>query len=592
VESNKHGTIWIKDGQLFVKDPEEGGNSPTVTPCAGVELLINNERVESKTALTEQDTVRLTPNVNVESVGGYNLYISDGGLSATLALEPGIIHRDILQDAEPTENLTLVTVKETKAYSPLSHETLMQEIDKKGITFGIKDEIITALLETPQEGNFIIAEGIPPGETIDDVVEIIAKKKSTDEVDDRNRKIDFREMDEILSVDEGALLAIRRPGVQGENGTKVTGMTVPAAKQLILSLLPGKGTEISEDGLRIVATVSGSPVFKKSGNKYIVDVQPILYQRGDVDLASGNIHFKGDVVIQGSVTEGMAVMASGTVTIHGMVHQATINATKGMNIKQNITGSSLLSGGDTAIFNSFFSLLDPIQKDLAEIITVLPSLANHPKLQGVKTGHLVQVLIDKKYARLPNLVNELIKFSAGKSFRLPPEISDLTEHIDMYIRGLNILKIESPTQLEAIIDEINVTHNIIESIAKNKASVSFPYAVNSKIESSGDVTVAGNGCINTSIHAAGNVNIQGVFRGGEIFARGDVTINEAGSELGAKTLIRTGERRKVVINKANEGVRIQIGDRQVTFPSTQFNIRAEMAKDGNIRVGANKQIAK
>ena len=586
--SDINGKAWIKDSKLFVQDPGEGGGSAEVTPCEGIQLIINGALVEETTTVSKADKIEIKIEPVVSQPGNYKIFMPAGGLSAALSLETGRVRNYSLQDSEPTDKLIMKATFEESIVCPFTLQEFNEELRNRNITFGLKQEIINSLIEKPQEGDYVFAEGYPPGETTDDVVKLITERKSESQADLRNEKIDFREMVEILSVEEGEELATRLPGKQGEDGMKVTGESIPAAKPTVFELVAGSGAEALNEGLLIKATNSGSPVIKRTGNKYHITVQPVLTHKGDVDLASGNIKFKGDVKVLGAVREGMSVMATGRVEINGMVFESKINAMKGVNIKQNITGSSLLAGGNNALVANYFSIIDPIHDDLAEITQLLPGLTQNPKLQNVKLGQLVQVLIDKKYPRLPNLINELFKLADSNTFGLTPEMSDLVKYIAMNIRGLNILKLESVDQLNRIVNGIELSHTTLDKDASKSADVVFPYAVNSNIEASGNVKVTGRGCINTTIRASGSVTVSGVFRGGDIFAGGDVTISEAGSELGARTLIRTGERQKVLLRKVFEGVRIQIGDRQATISNAQSNVRAELSKDGNnILVGAN-----
>ena len=586
--SNNIGKAWIQDAKLFVKDSGEEGNSPGVTPCEGIELIINGERVLEKTIVSEKDVIEIKTDPVVVSLGSYKITVPADGLSAALSVETGYARQYSLQDCEATDNLRMSATYKEYQICPFTAEELSEELNKRTITYGIDQTIINSLIDIPQSGDFIIAEGYLPGDTIDDTVELITDKKDDNDIDHRNKKIDFREMVEILSVEEGEILARKQPGKEGREGMKINGKPIPAAKQVIIELAAGNGAAMLDDGLTVKAVGSGSPNVKKSGNKYHISIQPVLTHKGDIDLASGNIRFKGDVKVVGAVREGMSVTASGKVEINGMVFESKISAMQGINVKQNITSSNLLSGGNTALVSSFFNMIDPLRDDLTEITKLLPGLSKHPKLQNVKTGQLVQFLIDKKYPRIPNLISEMFKLAENNTFGLPPDMNELLKNIDMSIRGLNILKLESSMKLNKIIEAIDLAHSTMEKESHRKADIAFPYAVNSSIESSGDVKVTGRGCINTTIRAAGSVSIAGVFRGGDIFAGGDVTINEAGSELGAKTLIRTGDRKKVTMKKVYEGVRIQIGDRQATISTAQSNVRAEMAKDGNsILIGGN-----
>jgi len=205
-------------------------------------------------------------------------------------------------------------------------------------------------------------------------------------------------------------------------------------------------------------------------------------------------------------------------------------------------------------------------------------------LKDVKTGQLVQLIIDKKYARVPGLIAEMTKLSEQNSFILPREMANLLEKVEKGLSGLNLLKLDSIEQFNNILSEMKNVQNTMDGMAQDMANITFGYSVNSKIEASGDIKVGGRGCINTTIRAGRNVNIKGVFRGGEIIANGDIILNEAGSGMGARTLIKTGDERKIFIKKAYEGVRIQVGKRQSNITATQNNIKAELDEAGALMI--------
>ena len=142
------------------------------------------------------------------------------------------------------------------------------------------------------------------------------------------------------------------------------------------------------------------------------------------------------------------------------------------------------------------------------------------------------------------------------------------------------MKISSRGEFNRIIDDIKDVRNNIENMAQDKANITFAYSVNSRIEATGDVKVEGGGCINTNIKAGGDVSIKGVFRGGEIHAGGNIIINVAGSEMGARTLLKTDSKKKIMIRKAHEGVHVQIGGRSASIKELQNNIKAELDDEG------------
>ncbi|MCK5568476.1 MAG: DUF342 domain-containing protein, partial [Spirochaetes bacterium] len=99
-------------------------------------------------------------------------------------------------------------------------------------------------------------------------------------------------------------------------------------------LVPGKNTELSPDGMNIIATINGQVVF--SNEK--VSVEPIYEIKGDVDMHTGNILFLGTVIVKGNVEDGFSIKAAGDIEIKGSVGKCLLDAEGDVNIKQGVMG--------------------------------------------------------------------------------------------------------------------------------------------------------------------------------------------------------------------------------------------------------------
>ncbi|MBC7105269.1 MAG: hypothetical protein H5T97_04965, partial [Firmicutes bacterium] len=86
--------------------------------------------------------------------------------------------------------------------------------------------------------------------------------------------------------------------------------------------------------------------------------------------------------------------------------------------------------------------------------------------------------------------------------------------------------------------------------------------------------------------AGGDVDINGVFRGGEIVAGGRVTVREAGSELGARTAIRVPDGQTIKVGKAYENVLLQVGGRSTLLSRLCLALEATLDQQGRLSVNA------
>jgi uncharacterized protein (DUF342 family) len=137
----------------------------------------------------------------------------------------------------------------------------------------------------------------------------------------------------------GQLLAVKKPPAPGKPGLTVTGKELSPQMGEDISIIPGKNTYASEDGLRIYSAAFGKIRWK--GNR--INVEEELEITGDVDE---DIDFEGRVKIGGSVGEKFKVNATGDVTITGSVTEAEIKAGGSVEIGQEVRKATIIAGED------------------------------------------------------------------------------------------------------------------------------------------------------------------------------------------------------------------------------------------------------
>ena len=72
-------------------------------------------------------------------------------------------------------------------------------------------------------------------------------------------------------------------------------------------------------------------------------IQSVYEVSGNVDLATGNIDFRGDVIIHGNVTTGSKIKATGNITIDGTAEGCTIEAGKDIILRGGMIGGEKAS---------------------------------------------------------------------------------------------------------------------------------------------------------------------------------------------------------------------------------------------------------
>lgn len=248
----------------------------------------------------------------------------------------------------------------------VTKEDIVKALKEKGVVFGIDEAAIDELF---QFGSFnvdvSVARGKEPsdGETakIEHQFDTSEETKVELEVDEHGN-VDHRSVLMIESVEEGAVVAIKIPAIKGEPGMTVTGETIPAVEGRDIDLPAGENVEVSEDGKSLVATIAGQPVLRDGR----VHVSAVYEIKGDVSYATGNIDFRGTVVIHGGVQSDFVVRATDDIEIWGNIEKAQIEADGDVRCRGGLYGQNegKLTAGGSVLVRSVESGIVEAGKDI------------------------------------------------------------------------------------------------------------------------------------------------------------------------------------------------------------------------------------
>ena len=226
----------------------------------------------------------------------------------------------------------------------VSWEMLTQALVSQSICYGIDQALLNQL---PEEADryfrlFLVAKGQPAlngqdGSLVDRFPREIHRSFQVDEYD----QMDYTSLNLIQNVDKGDEICRMIPPTQGVPGRTVLDKEIPAKDGKKVSLPKGKNTEISEDGLQLLASQTGHVEFV--GKAF--QVKPLMVISGNVDYSTGNINFLGDIHIQGDVCSGFSVRAMGNIQVDGVVEaDCVVEAGTDLLVAKGIQG-----GEDTLI---------------------------------------------------------------------------------------------------------------------------------------------------------------------------------------------------------------------------------------------------
>jgi uncharacterized protein len=249
----------------------------------------------------------------------------------SLLLEPEIITGGIKLDIAKDFMVAFLTKTESFDQNIIV-EQIKEALFDKGVVSGIVvDEMIQGFISSSgfKTKAFKVAQGVLPIEGRNARVEFFFNTdylKAGGMADDG--VIDFKDRGEIPLVKEGTVLAEKIPMVQSQNGYNIYGDTVETVPGKDFAIKYGTGVKISEDGVKLLAIVTGFPKYSLAGRIFVHEEYTT---QGDVDYETGHINFKGNVDVKGRVKSGFKVKGNdikaieldgGIVTAEGNVRIA------------------------------------------------------------------------------------------------------------------------------------------------------------------------------------------------------------------------------------------------------------------------------
>jgi len=585
------GLVWVEQGEVHVINPKGAGRNPSIIPGEGVIVRVNGREVKGRIEVTEEDRVELEGSI-ISRARRLEVSLSRDKLKAILKYSPAEEVHYSIRDFSAATDLILEADEEKTVFPSTTFDEIILLLENMGINYGQRYQAIKELLEEPQGGSKIVAEGEPPGETVDESVEL----KFSLILDKGplllpNGLVDFRECNNTISVEAGVELAVKRPSVLGKPGINVFGEPVLPREPKKVIVRAGSGTTLSEDGFNVTSNTSGRPTVERVGTVYLFRVEELLYHLGDVDIKSGNIRFRGSVEITGNVVEGMKVSAAGNVKIRGLVTMAQVSALGDIYCCGNVVSSTVITGTSGSQFQHLSEKLKELAEQLEDLLEAINIVFNHPTFKNlnVNFGHLFRVLIETKFPSLLKNVNQLDTLVRRCPFDFPPEIESLLAKMkSTFFLGPGC-KTPKRELLHLIQKEVLFLSKYVGQMKDREASIFVPYALNSQLEATKEVVIYQNGCVNTSIYAGSSIKVKKAIRGGNLKAGRLIVVQEAGSDLETPTFLSVGDQGIITAEYLHPGVVLQVNGRKKTITKRVHNVTCSLGKDGEIVITRGQQ---
>lgn len=200
---------------------------------------------------------------------------------------------------------------------------LIEKLNSAGVIHGVDLQVLESLTQIRLGSDIVCAYGNPPCNGIDASLQYYVDSDCQGRPEEMNDgRVDFKENNSFLCVEEGQLLVEKIPATLGTAGIDVFGLPIPPKPGKDIRMPVGKNV-INVDDWRLYAAIDGHlNIFL---NKRI-NVIPIIVIEGDVDYSTGNIEFRGSVVVRGSVQPDFSVKAGGNVEVCGSICGGIVEA--------------------------------------------------------------------------------------------------------------------------------------------------------------------------------------------------------------------------------------------------------------------------
>ena len=230
---------------------------------------------------------------------------------------------------------------------PVTAEMIMNELANKGIVHGIdemdiKEMVTSRVYDTP----ICVARADLPKRGQSGTVNFhFDKDRKPKPYRDEFGITNYRELNVIVPIRRGEVIADIIPPSEGTPGTNIFGKPIPAEPGAPAKVTVGKNTAMTVDGKTSVASCDGHVVYGTG----CFSVEDTVTIKSDLDMSVGNLSFFGDIHIKGNVMEGFIIAAGKNVRVDGTVFGAEIVAGGNVTIVGGAINTKIECGGNADI---------------------------------------------------------------------------------------------------------------------------------------------------------------------------------------------------------------------------------------------------
>ena len=217
----------------------------------------------------------------------------------------------------------------------ITEKDIEEFLDQKNISHGIDYSKIEQIIQKPEDGKYLIAEGKEHVNGKDAKIEYFFETDNKiHPTMEKDGSANYKHMHLVQRVKEGEVLAKKTEPTEGKKGYTVTDKEITPKKGKDVNFKVGKNVKSSEDGLKLISEIEGAIKYENSR----VSVEKVL-ELSEVGVSTGNVDFYGKVIVNGVVESGYKINADDDIVINGIVEGAKLISKGDITITKGVQGN-------------------------------------------------------------------------------------------------------------------------------------------------------------------------------------------------------------------------------------------------------------
>ena len=283
---------------------------------------------------------------------------------------------------------------------PIDRSFMERFLLYRGVKYGVDWKAIESAINRANKmelvENVLVATGEFPVNGLDSMVNLYFETEAkyiSKAVAKLEKDFDSQRRYWINVVMQGQMIAEKIPAAESQDGRNVRGEIIYSRRARDLPLSAGKNTFMNQAG-EVFAKIDGRPAMDEYGRVSVIQSYTV---DGDVDISLGNVKFKGDVEVLGSVRSGFEIQAGGGIQIRDSVESARLIAGENITVKGAYSGGTkgiIQAGGNASLAHVNTGILEivgdlRVSKELVNVKAIIGGHLIFPKGKGsIKGGNL------------------------------------------------------------------------------------------------------------------------------------------------------------------------------------------------------------